>query len=127
MTPVVLAASSILDYVPLVPYVVLVLTVIGVLMVAPKLLARSTTDPVKASAYECGLPAVGSPHQRFSVHFYLVAVLFILFDIEAVFLFPWAVALQDLGAAGFVEALVFVGVLALGLGYAWKKGVLDWR
>lgn len=127
MNTAVLAESSILDYVPLVPYVVLVLTVIGVLMIAPKLLARSTTDPVKSSAYECGLPAVGNAHQRFSVHFYLVAVLFILFDIEAVFLFPWAVALQDLGVAGFVEALVFVGVLALGLGYAWKKGVLDWR
>jgi NADH-quinone oxidoreductase subunit A len=108
-------------------YVLLVLGMISVLLVVPRLLAKYTTDSRKDIPYECGVDPIGTAQQRFSVHFYLVAVLFILFDIEAVFLFPWAVALQDLGIAGFVEAIVFVAILALGLGYAWRKGVLDWN
>jgi NADH-quinone oxidoreductase subunit A len=108
-------------------YVVLVLGMITVLMLVPRLLAKYSTSKAKEVAYECGVDPTGTAKQRFSVHFYLVAVLFILFDIEAVFLFPWAVALQDLGTAGFVSAVVFVAILGLGLGYAWRKGALDWN
>ncbi|MBI4615632.1 MAG: NADH-quinone oxidoreductase subunit A, partial [Planctomycetes bacterium] len=81
---------------------------------------------VKEEAYECGEVATGKARTRFSVHFYLVAILFVLFDIEAVFLLPWAVIYRDLGVFGLVEVGIFVGVLALGLFYAWKRGVLEW-
>lgn len=121
------ARPPILDYAPLSLYLVLVVGMIAVLMLLPLLIAKTTRHPVKDEAYECGLPPQGSAKQRFSVHYYLVALLFILFDIEAVFLFPWAVSLQQIGFSGFVSALVFVAVLSLGLGYAWRKGVLDWK
>jgi len=70
---------------------------------------------------------VGSPHRRFGLKYYIVAILFILFDIELVFLFPWAVNLRELGAAGFVEMFLFLGILVLGLAYAWRKGALEWE
>jgi NADH-quinone oxidoreductase subunit A len=120
-------APSLAGYVAFPVYVLLVLGMITVLMLVPRLLARYTSSRTKELPYECGVDPIGTAKQRFSVHFYLVAVLFILFDIEAVFLFPWAVALQDLGMVGFVEAVIFVAILALGLGYAWRKGVLDWN
>lgn len=129
-TAVLLAENPASVWAPLVSfpiYVVLVLGMISVLLILPRLIAKYTTDRAKETPYECGVDPVGTAKQRFSVHFYLVAVLFILFDIEAVFLFPWAVALQDLGMAGFVEAIVFVAILGLGLGYAWRKGALDWN
>jgi len=118
--------ASLFGYAAFPVYLLLVLGMVSVLMIVPRLLGRYTSSAAKETPYECGVDPVGTAKQRFSVHFYLVAVLFILFDIEAVFLFPWAVALQDIGAAGFIEALVFVAILALGLGYAWRKGALDW-
>ena len=127
MQAVVLANPAVLDHAPMLVFMVFVIGMIAVLMGVPYLLAKRSHGDVKGSPYECGLPAVGSAKQRFSVHFYLVALLFILFDIEAVFLFPWALAVQRLGVLGFVEALVFVAILGLGLGYAWRKGVLDWN
>lgn len=119
--------SPFVDYVGIAPYLLLVVGMIVVLMVIPKLLAKSTHGRVKDEPYECGLAPVGSAKQRSSIHFYLVAVLFILFDIEAVFLFPWAVSVQELGPIGFSGAVVFVAVLGLGLAYAWRKRVLDWK
>jgi NADH-quinone oxidoreductase subunit A len=80
----------------------------------------------KLSPYECGMVPVGDARQRFSVKFYLVAMLFILFDVEAVFLYPWAVILRDLKMFGFWEMLVYVAILLVGFFYIWKKGVLDW-
>jgi len=121
------ASSRVAEYVPLLPYLVFVLGMVGVLLTVPHLLAKKSSSAAKSSPYECGLPAQGSARRRISIHFYLVAVLFILFDIEAVFLFPWAVALQQLGPVGFSGAVVFVAVLGLGLAYAWRKGVLDWK
>lgn len=120
-------SSSVAPYAPVIPYLVLVVGMIVVLMVLPRVFARYTQNDVKDQPYECGVAPIGSAKQRFSVHFYLVAMLFILFDIEAVFLFPWATAVQELGAKGFYEAVVFVAILAIGLGYAWRKGVLDWK
>jgi NADH-quinone oxidoreductase subunit A len=83
-------------------------------------------SPVKAEAFECGNPPSGPAWGRFSVKFYLTAILFIVFDVEVVFLYPWAVTFRPLGMFGFVEMAVFVLVLALGLVYVWRKGALDW-
>ncbi len=81
----------------------------------------------KLSTYECGAPPIGSPRNRFAVKFYVVAMLFIVFDVEVVFLFPWAVMFRKLGLFGFVEMLVFLVVLGLGLVYVWKRGALEWE
>jgi len=80
----------------------------------------------KLSPYECGMIPIGDARQRFSVKFYLVAMLFIIFDVEAVFLYPWAVILKELKMFGFFEMLVYIGVVLVGFFYVWKKGVLDW-
>src|SRR6476646_5442196 len=80
----------------------------------------------KLSPYECGMTPVGDARQRFSVKFYMVAMLFILFDVEAVFLYPWAIILKDLKMFGFLEMLVYIGIVLVGFFYIWKKGVLDW-
>jgi NADH-quinone oxidoreductase subunit A len=82
--------------------------------------------PEKMAPYECGMPAVGNARERQSVKFYLVAMIFLLFDIEVAFLYPWAVALRDLGWPGFVQIVTFFGILSVGYIYVWRKGVLDW-
>jgi NADH-quinone oxidoreductase subunit A len=84
-------------------------------------------NPSKRGVFECGSMPVGSARDRFGVKFYVVALLFIVFDIEAVFLFPWAVLFTELGWAGYLEMLIFVATLVAGLAYVWKKGVLDWN
>jgi len=84
-------------------------------------------EPIKYSVYECGVDPITSASVRVSVKFYLVALLFILFDLESAFLYPWAVLYRDLGLFGFVEMAVFVGILLAGLLYAWKKGALEWQ
>ncbi len=88
----------------------------------PKVRFREKMEP-----FECGENPIVSPKRRFSVRFYLVAMLFIIFDIEAVFLFPWAVIFQELGIFGFVEMMIFIAILTLGLVYVWKKGALEWE
>jgi NADH-quinone oxidoreductase subunit A len=82
---------------------------------------------VKAEPYESGMVGLGDTRERFSVRFYLVALLFIIFDIETIFLIPWGVLFRDLGLFGFVEMLVFIGVLLVGFIYVWKKGALEWE
>lgn len=84
-------------------------------------------DAEKLSEYECGFPAFEDPRSQFDVRFYLVAILFIIFDLEAAFLFPWAVSLEHTGWAGWATMMVFLGELAIGLAYAWKVGALDWE
>lgn len=84
-------------------------------------------DTEKLSEYECGFPAFEEPRSQFDVRFYLVAILFIIFDLEAAFLFPWAVSLDMTGWTGWITMMVFLGELAIGLAYAWKKGALDWE
>ena len=90
------------------------------------LLGQRRPTRAKLSAYECGVPPVGDARQRFSVKFYLVAMVFILFDIEVVFLYPWAVIFHELRMFGFVEMLLFLLLVVAGFAYLWKKGVLDW-
>ena len=91
------------------------------------LIGPKKPSAVKLAPYECGMPLVGTARQRFSVKFYLVAMLFILFDIETVFLYPWAVVFKDLGMFGFVEMGVFILILLVGYIYVWKKGALEWE
>src|SRR6266446_10868138 len=83
-------------------------------------------SPEKSAPYECGMPAVGDARERQSVRFYLVAMIFLLFDIEVAFLYPWAMALRDLGWNGFLQVLLFMTLLLAGYVYVWRKGALDW-
>ncbi len=87
---------------------------------------RPPHSDVKGAAFECGNPSSGSAWGRFSVRFYLTALLFLVFDVEVIFLYPWAAQLRTLGMFGFVEALVYIAILSVGLAYAWRRGVLDW-
>ena len=118
--------SLLQNYLPLVVFVGIA-SVIGLaLLIAPFMLAYSNPDPEKLSAYECGFDAFDDARIKFDVRFYLVAILFIIFDLEVAFLFPWAVAFGNLGATGFWSMMVFLGVLTIGFAYEWKKGALEW-
>ena len=97
-------------------------TIIGL----SRLLGPRKIKASKLDAYECGVPTVGGTRERFSVHFYLVAILFILFDIETVFMIPYAVLYQSLGLGGLIEMGIFVAVLGYGLLYVWRRGALEW-
>ena len=102
-----------------------VLTLVG--KVATNLLGLDRPDPSKGSPYECGFEAFEDARMKFDVRYYLVAILFILFDLEIAFLFPWAVALQEIRFAGFMAMMVFLAILVVGFIYEWKKGALDWE
>jgi NADH-quinone oxidoreductase subunit A len=115
-----------LDYLPLVVFIAVALGIALALLVAPFLLAYKQPDPEKLSAYECGFKAFDDARMKFDVRFYLVAILFIIFDLEVSFLFPWAVAFGDLGLYGFWSMMVFLGVLTVGFIYEWRKGALEW-
>ena len=90
------------------------------------LLGRPRPNPAKSSAYECGMPPVGTARERFPIKFYLVCMVFILLDVDAAFLYPWALVFQGLGLFGLVEMAVFMALLGGGFAYAWKVGALDW-
>ncbi len=102
---------------------VLAVVIVGV----ASLLGGSQPTAIKALNFECGSEAIGSARQRFAVKFYVVALLFIVFDVEAVFLYPWAVNFRALGWFGYMEMVVFAATLVVGLIYVWKKGALDWE
>ena len=91
-----------------------------------QLLGRARPNPQKSAVYECGVPAIGTARERFPIKFYLVCMLFILFDVDAAFLYPWALIFRQLGLYGLVEMAVFVFLLGGGFVYAWKVGALDW-
>ena len=115
------------EYLPLVIFIGVSGAIAGGLMVAPFLLAFQAPDGEKLSAYECGFNAFDDARMKFDVRFYLVAILFIIFDLEVAFLFPWAVSLSEIGLFGFFSMLVFLGVLTIGFIYEWNKGALDWE
>jgi NADH-quinone oxidoreductase subunit A len=115
-----------LDYLPLVIFIAVALAISLVLLVVPFVIAYQAPDPEKLSAYECGFNAFDDARMRFDVRFYLVAILFIIFDLEMSFLFPWAVSLGDLGLYGYWSMMVFLGVLTVGFIYEWRKGALEW-
>jgi NADH-quinone oxidoreductase subunit A len=114
------------DYLPIVIFIGVALFIGLALLISPFLLAFSKPDPEKLSAYECGFNAFDDARMKFDVRFYLVAILFIIFDLEVAFLFPWAITFGELGALGFWSMMVFLGVLTIGFIYEWRKGALDW-
>jgi NADH-quinone oxidoreductase subunit A len=113
-------------YFPVMVQTVLAILIAGALITLSFVLGKRVKDRVKDSPYECGMAPTGSARERFSVKFYLVAIVFILFDIEAVFLYPWAVVYRELKMFAFVEMLLFIAVVVCGFFYVWKKGALDW-
>jgi NADH-quinone oxidoreductase subunit A len=115
------------DYLPILIFlgiaIVVALAAVGLSFV----IAKQKPDSEKVSAYECGFEAFEDARGRFDVRFYLVAILFIIFDLEIAFLFPWAIALGDIGLAGFISMMIFLAVLTVGFIYEWKKGALEWE
>jgi NADH-quinone oxidoreductase subunit A len=118
-------------YLPILLFLGVALVLSSVFVFAPMAVSHLTgthnPTPEKLTEYECGFPAFEGSRAQYDVRFYLVAILFIIFDLEAAFLFPWAVSLRETGWTGWIAMMVFLGELALGLAYAWKKGALEWE
>ena len=115
------------EYFPVLLFIVVGIGVGVAPMVLGKLLAPNRPDPEKLSPYECGFEAFEDARMKFDVRYYLVAILFILFDLEIAFLFPWATVINDIGFAGFLSMMVFLGILVVGFVYEWQKGALEWE
>ena len=110
--------------------IVVILTAIALVAIAlgiARAISPRSYNPQKGEAYECGIPTRGKSWMQFKVGYYLFAILFLMFDVETVFLFPWAGVVQDLGVYGLVSIIFFLVILVLGLAYAWKKGALEWK
>jgi NADH-quinone oxidoreductase subunit A len=116
-----------LEYLPILIFIGIAAGLAGVIIIASYVIAQQNPDVEKNSAYECGFEAFDDSRGRFDVRFYLVAILFIIFDLEVAFLFPWAVTLGTIGAFGFWSMMVFLGILTIGFVYEWRKGALDWE
>ena len=114
------------NYLPLVVFIGVAGLIGLVLLIAPFIVAFQQPDPEKLSAYECGFNAFDDARMKFDIRFYLVSILFIIFDLEVAFLFPWAVSFVDVGWYGFWSMMVFLAVLTIGFIYEWKKGALEW-
>jgi NADH-quinone oxidoreductase subunit A len=115
------------EYFPILLFILVGIGVGVVPMALGRLLAPSRPDPEKLSPYECGFEAFEDARMKFDVRYYLVAILFILFDLEIAFLFPWAAVINDIGFAGFVSMMVFLAILTVGFIYEWMKGALEWE
>src|SRR5215468_2311004 len=113
-------------YFPVLLQALIAMTIAGALLLISFLLGKKVKNRVKDMPYECGIAPTGTARERFSVKFYLVGMLFIVFDIEAVFLYPWVVVYRDFKMAAFVEMLIFIALILAGFFYVWKKGALDW-
>ena len=114
------------EYLPILIFLGIATFVAGAAVVMSLVAGRQRPDPEKLSAYECGFPSFEDARQRFDVRFYLVSILFIIFDLEVAFLFPWTIAFKDVGMLGFWSMMVFLGVLTIGFIYEWRKGALEW-
>jgi NADH-quinone oxidoreductase subunit A len=119
--------ALLLEYLPILIFLGLAIGLGLVLILAAVVLAVRNPDPEKVSAYECGFNAFDDARMKFDVRFYLVAILFIIFDLEIAFLFPWAVSFAGISEAAFWSMMVFLAVLTVGFAYEWKKGALDWE
>ena len=115
------------EYVPILIFLAIAIGRAGTMLLASFIVARQKPDSEKLSAYECGFEAFDDARSQFDVRFYLVAILFIIFDLEVAFLFPWAVALGDIGVFGFWSMILFLGILTVGFIYEWRKGALEWE
>ncbi len=118
--------AFLLQYLPIVMFLGIGALLGIAFILIPVVIAPKAPDPEKLSSYECGFNAFDDARMKFDVRYYLVAILFIIFDLEVAFLFPWAVAFGKLGAAGFWSMMVFLAVLTVGFAYEWKKGALEW-
>ena len=115
------------QYLPILLFVLVGLLLGGILLTVGSLVSPNRPDPEKLSPYECGFEAFEDARMKFDVRYYLVAILFILFDLEIAFLFPWAVVLPEIGLYGFVAMMIFLLILVVGFVYEWKKGALEWE
>jgi NADH-quinone oxidoreductase subunit A len=119
--------KQLLEYLPILIFIAIAGMIATALVLVPLVIAPSKPDPEKLSAYECGFNAFGDARMKFDVRFYLVSILFIIFDLEVAFLFPWAITLGSTGAFAFWSMIAFLGVLTVGFIYEWKKGALEWE
>ena len=115
------------EYFPILLFLGIAGALAGIMVLASYIVGEQRPDSEKVSAYECGFEAFDDARGRFDVRFYLVAILFIIFDLEVAFLFPWAVGLADIGTFGFWSMIIFLGLLAVGFAYEWRKGALEWE
>ena len=115
------------NYLPILIFMMVTVVMGSALIIVGKLLGPSRPDAEKNSPYECGFEAFEDSRMKFDVRYYLVAILFIIFDLEIAFLFPWAVVLDEIGMAGFWAMMIFLGILVVGFIYEWKKGALEWE
>jgi NADH-quinone oxidoreductase subunit A len=115
------------SYLPILIFLGIALVLALAMALVPFIIAPRRPDKEKLSAYECGFEAFGDARGKFDVRFYLVSILFIIFDLEVAFLFPWAVALDDIGLFGYWSMMAFLGLLTIGFIYEWKKGALEWE
>ena len=116
-----------LDYLAIIFAFIFAIGLAALLLGIPKLLAPSMPSEAKSKPFECGKEPFGLPGGQMPIHFYIVAMLYIVFDVEMVFLFPWAVKFRDMGVFGLLEMAVFMAFVVLGFWYVWKKGALDWK
>lgn len=123
----ILASSDFLqNYLPVVVFFAVATVIAAIVLVLPILFSTSKPSEDKLKEYECGFDAFGTSRAKFDIKFYLVAILFIIFDLEVTFLVPWAISLSSIGALGFYSMIFFLFVLTIGFAYEWNKGVLDW-
>ena len=123
-----MASSEFLaNYFPILVFLIIASGMSLVMLIASLVVAKQKPDPEKLTAYECGFDAFDDARSKFDVRFYLVAILFIIFDLEIAFLFPWAISLGDIGLFGFWSMMIFLGILTIGFVYEWSKGALDWE
>ena len=120
-------AEFLKDYLPIILFLIIALGLSLAFVAINYIAAPSKPDPEKLSAYECGFDAFDDSRMEFDVRFYLVAILFIIFDLEIAFLFPWAITLGKIGVFGFWSMMIFLGILTIGFIYEWKKGALEWE
>jgi len=118
--------SLLTEYLPILIFLGVAVGLAAIVLAASFIVGPRRPDPEKLSPYECGFDAFDDARRKFDVRFYLVSLLFIIFDLEVAFLFPWAVAFKDVGAFGFWSMMVFLGVLTIGFIYEWRKGALEW-
>jgi len=116
-----------IDYLPILIFMLIAIGLVGVIILLSEFLGKKTHTVQKDMPYECGMDPIGDARSRYTVRFYIIAMFFIVFDIEAIFLYPWAVVFKPLGWFGLVEMGVFVAILVVGLAYVWGKGALEWE
>ncbi len=119
--------ALLLSYLPILMFVVISVILGVIMLLLPFIFAKTSKNAAKVSQYECGFAAFGDSRAPFDIKFYIVAILFIIFDLEIAFLFPWSIALIDIPIEGFWAMMLFLGVLTIGFIYEWRKGALNWR